>query len=72
MPRDLQQVVVVTDKRVEPDALVCAGDLQRRGGVSCSFGFRVKCVSQDESGQRLTEGLLTDKTEDLVHQVFEA
>lgn len=37
LPCDLQQVVVVTDKRVEPDALVCAGDLQRRGGVSCNL-----------------------------------
>lgn len=37
MPRDLQQVVVVTDKCVEPDALICAGDLQRRGGVSCGL-----------------------------------
>lgn len=37
VPRDLQQVVIVTDKGVEPDALVCAGDLQRRGRVGCSL-----------------------------------
>lgn len=37
VPCDLQQVVIVTDKRVEPDALICAGDLQRRGGVCCGL-----------------------------------
>lgn len=31
VPGDRQQVVVVADKGVEPDAFACAGDLQRSG-----------------------------------------
>lgn len=50
LPRDLQQVVVVTDKRVEPDALVCAGDLQRSGGVSCSLDLESNVCSEVNQG----------------------
>lgn len=73
MPCDLQQVVIVTDKRVEPDALICAGDLQRRGGVRCSLdpALNVPSKMNQATCDLLKEDLLTDKAEHFVHQVFE-
>lgn len=69
VPCDLQQVVIVTDKRVEPDALICAGDLQRRGGVSCSLDpeSNVHSKINQVTCDLLKEGLLTDKTEYFIH-----
>lgn len=70
VPRDLQQVVVVADERVEPDALVCAGDLQRRGGVGC--GLESESDARPEADQaRRDVRVFTDEAEDFVHQVFE-
>lgn len=73
MPCDLQQVVIVTDKGVEPDALIGAGDLQRRGGVCCSLDPELNVHSKvnQATWDLLKEGLLTDKTEHFIHQVFE-
>lgn len=35
VPCDLEQVVVVADKGVESNALICASDLQWSGGIGC-------------------------------------